>query len=393
MFSSILGTPETWMEASDTVIKLKNKFNEKRRKKKLKKKHKWISELNRMNTEDFATEEFSNFLEKVKLPNNAKLKHRKIHRIATANDPDSDSNYNFGEQKIPQLNYTAELKKFDSCIKNPLVAILPIGKYNKNCFMKNTIIDLDLVTDLNNIFECFATRYGYDILVQTKDNEPVICNCKENELIDPNLCKMFFNENDVLKVLDYVAEIFNGKKYDGLIFITSCHGFEGNIYTSRAKLMQNVAMQQRITNQLSADKRNLPKIFIWDCCQGTNSFYTQKKVIVSNNRDISKKYDYNHIWNQNPSREWSIDNPIHSTYNCLSIYAASFGQEAKFNINKGSYLIYYLTDYLNDRFDHKQQDYLLDLVFLVLEILHIGGKSLPYVSISGWPITQCYLNV
>eukprot|EP01084_Bolivina_argentea_P284904 488411_1 len=77
----------------------------------------------------------------------------------------------------------------------------------------------------------------------------------------------------------------NGR-YDGLVFIISAHGWNANIITSDYQLVTKKDIHRIFTAEYPKT-REIPRVFIYDCCDGHNEFAKAIKKRRNNKTDIT----------------------------------------------------------------------------------------------------------
>ncbi len=274
-------------------------------------------------------------------------------------------------------------------IKNPMVIVIGIGNYNvDNIDINNmderlqdiTFSDLDVHVDLQRLIELFGHlkyavfpdyNYNYNAVTidQTGDsprNEEMLTvglNYKshtklkwtENELID------FLK--DKAKDLEDNIKLNHESSYDGLIVIISCHGLKNHIITSDYQMIEKLAIHRifSINHKLN---RTIPRIFIYDCCDGMDrrdrspSPYTitQQPPFEDDHDEygkcaMGKGYGLSDI-SSNSGSSWTR-NEHNPDFRLCTIYAANAGFMSMMNAKDGSYLIKTLSEKLIMGHDNK----------------------------------------
>ena len=234
-------------------------------------------------------------------------------------------------------------------IKNPMVVLIAIGEYEKDendCdqeLMDSEFQDLPVNIDVGNLVQLFdADAYNYAIHRSHQDNKQFRLKWKEQELIDFLKEKAAFFDSNV-------------DKFDGLMVVISCHGLRDYVCTSDYKLIEKLAIH-RLFSLNYPKVRELPRIFIYDCCDGDNDYgkginsmtdtgkgreikYTKMNLDDTETGDIEmgKNFRAEHIEKQNEAIwERGTKNP---DYLLVEINAANPGFESKMSKTKGSYMI------------------------------------------------------
>ena len=264
-------------------------------------------------------------------------------------------------------------------ISNPMVVLIAIGECNKLCAdseLNEVILDnLDVDVDIDNLLSTFNNHYNYDIYPQCIDRLKNF-EWKQDELID------FLKERaEELEenLNDYLC-------YDGLIVIISCHGSPNNIISSDYKLIEKVAIH-RIFSVNHPLSRTIPRIFIYDCCDGEEerirSRTSSPSILSSNDAEYSsipttdsydtgkagKGYNLKNVTSSSGS-SWT-ENEVNPDFRLCTIFGANPGFQSKMNSKQGSYLIYGLTKKLI-----KNENIFLGEIFDdIQDELHSKGKQ------------------
>ncbi len=162
-----------------------------------------------------------------------------------------------------------KVEKNSVYINNALVILIGIGEYDEkptndevNAYLK----DLDGIDhDIENMVYIFHEELNYDIYPLE------YLNVNNNKDYAP---KLYWTEKELHEFLvdraKYLEEnIYDNKKYDGLIVIISAHGIQGNICSSDYKPFSKLAIH-RIFSSPHPNSREIPRVFIFDCCSGNN---------------------------------------------------------------------------------------------------------------------------
>merc|ERR1711920_586676 len=187
------------------------------------------------------------------------------------------------------VSYKRRFKKIRSAkaikVTNPLVLNLAIGKYDlpqneedNELPGKARMNDLDGIEhDVRNMHMLFGDRLNYDVWPKMMDGDIPIVRWTEETL------KQFFE-----KAARYLSiNIGRGKCFDGLICIISCHGIPRFICTSDYKLYSKVAIHRTLSQYVNL--RGIPRLFLFDCCQGANSIQEANDPAVELQKSASIK--------------------------------------------------------------------------------------------------------
>ena len=203
-------------------------------------------------------------------------------------------------------------------ITNGLCVIVTIGDYqtfDPQTKIKNIPID----KDNENLRQAF-NLFNYNII--------------------PSQPKAYWDEQAILSFLDndVMNELVNDDddelRYDGLIVRISGHGTEHFIVTSDHQYVEKSAIH-RIFGIKSSKIREIPRIFIFDACNG-QATRTEIDTINDSSDDNSKCFRLTDLPNQ---RSWTTKDK-NPDFNLVEIHASNIGFQSKYNQDNGSYLLY-----------------------------------------------------
>eukprot|EP01084_Bolivina_argentea_P261195 441297_1 len=150
-------------------------------------------------------------------------------------------------------------------IKNGCVILICIGEYDdivSDAEIDGYLSNLDNQQDAENMLKLFHDKLNYDVFpynIDTDGNRYFESNWKANDLTE------FLEE----KANYLEANINDGKRYDGLIVIISCHGIDQYICTSEYKKYSKSAIH-RIFSWKHPLTRSIARFFLYDCCAGSH---------------------------------------------------------------------------------------------------------------------------
>ena len=163
-------------------------------------------------------------------------------------------------------------------MRAPLVAMIGISKYSEKCKLgKLTGVEADYVSMKYG----FNTKWGYDMFYYADNDSDdkktnstnyvskhITTRSRKRDLKDKY--KMEWFEDDIDQFNDDIVEILsNDTKYDGLIYIISCHGGEyGSIFDSNGDEYVLEFVYYKFDNATCPQLRNKPKIFFINCQRG-----------------------------------------------------------------------------------------------------------------------------
>eukprot|EP01084_Bolivina_argentea_P005685 10726_1 len=171
-------------------------------------------------------------------------------------------------------------------ITNALVIVIGIADYEEDDNkidipeINGTLPDLDGIDrDIKHMVHLFHDQLNYDIYPST------YLEAIKNEKGNP---KQHWTEKELKDFLTDRAHYLerNIEIYDGLIVIVSGHGIRGNICTSDLKKFSKLAIH-RIFSSAHPKSRNIPRLFVFDCCAGNNQ-QERPTSISDDSHDIAK---------------------------------------------------------------------------------------------------------
>ena len=274
-------------------------------------------------------------------------------------------------------------------ISNAMVISISIGFYDENPIdpeINGYLADLDGVRiDIQNVINLFGTKnLNYDIQpkLYLSQNESTY----KAYWTEPELVNFLQEASNQLEENLTQEELTSKNRYQGLIVIISCHGLGGYILTSDYKKINKAAIH-RIFSVKKPLSRKIPRIFLFDCCSGTNERGCETRVQYNNyasatdaeddllRLDLGKNTEVADI-EEEQSILWfrDEDNP---DYKLVTINAANEGFQSKMRSDTGSYVITALISKLYDNIYHnKNRQFLNEILDEIQEDLHARGKQL-----------------
>eukprot|EP01084_Bolivina_argentea_P022351 41530_1 len=271
-----------------------------------------------------------------------------------------------------------ELEQQEKCtnyIKNPLVLCIGISSYE---YVSNANLETEI--------------YCQNLCGIDRDYENIKTLCKFlNYDIYPQYDKYNWTQDDMITFLNERAQDIgneNKKKYDGILVIISGHGYNKNIITADYQIIDKTAIH-RIFSTNYPCVRLLPRIFIFDCCDGNQerSHYLTADCSDDESDDVetsavkgagdkSKNFGVDDIKIEQYEQEiWKRDqkNP---DWRLSLIHAANEGFQAKMNSVDGSYLIYQFVKRMIANIENKTDElYFGEIIDKIQQYLHDEGKQ------------------
>ena len=295
-------------------------------------------------------------------------------------------------------------------LKNPMVITIGIAFYQrpkpKDAELRETLADLDGIrVDIHNSIGLFRDKLNYRVYPDysngTTDNYKAYWD--QDELVELLEDKANALENN-LQPSENESKEAESSRYDGLIVEISCHGMDNDIITSDYKRISKTAIH-RIFSAKRPAIRNIPRVFIFDCCSGINDRDTDFRSQLEQDEEMEessseeededygkgtkgntsnslqttegetgKQYGVEHI--QQDDVLWARDenNP---DFKLAVINAANEGFQSKMSCETGSYVITTLMEKLGDLAEKPgHKEVLQQVLGQIQEDLHQRGKQL-----------------
>eukprot|EP01084_Bolivina_argentea_P261194 441295_1 len=258
-------------------------------------------------------------------------------------------------------------------IKNACVILICIGEYDNDVSkpeIDGHLNDLDNQQDGENMVKLFHHKLQYDIFPQyDSDSDGRIYfepNWKVNDL------QTFLEER-----ANYLEEnINNGKSYDGLIVVISCHGVNKYICTSDYKKFSKETIN-RIFSWKHPLTRSIPRFFLYDCCSGS---YIQEfdQEDDEQQRTVTGKYGkgVEDIDVDGARRQPWVPGQDNPDYKLAILEASNSGFQAIFDTSFGSYTIKWFYEKCIENLSSGNIKFIHEIVDEMQEELHSDGKQL-----------------
>eukprot|EP01084_Bolivina_argentea_P077608 140819_1 len=259
-------------------------------------------------------------------------------------------------------------------ISNGLVLTICIEHYDidlcdDNCNDINGILpDLNgLSKDADNIKTLFEDVLKYDVFYNNTDNNFVKTIWKKEEI------KVFLEEKS--NFLE--SNIESGRQYDGLIVIVSSHGLPPNFICTSDYAKYSHENIHRIFSWTHPKSRDIPRLFIFDCCAGNRKRRCKKFTLnTSKNPNEKKEQETTDI---NPVI-WDI-NESNPDYRLAICNATNPGFESKMTVKNGSYFIKGFCEQLIYNLKNGNEKFIHEIFDDIQTDLHARGTQLP---VSEW---------
>eukprot|EP01084_Bolivina_argentea_P123873 219506_1 len=276
--------------------------------------------------------------------------------------------------KNEKISKSLSSKKY--VMKNAMVLLIGIGSYDddvdstdeqlENSYLANLDVDLDI----KNLYRLFGDNYlNYTIY--------------PNYNLEEQAVKINWTQAEVINFLTEKASLLENNLpfFDGLIVVISCHGLNDHICTSDYRMIHKTAIH-RIFSVNHTSSREIPRIFIYDCCNGTYQYgkgisvkeIHKSTAEKSETDDQPKSYTTAHI-QQRFSRIWDYNtrNPDHKL---VEIHSSNTDFQAKMNNDIGSYMLYEFVTKVIDDLDNNKNQYIHQIFDDIQNELENRGKQL-----------------
>ena len=288
-----------------------------------------------------------------------------------------------------------ELNLMTTYIQNPLVLCIAIGKYDHMVDGKEVNGYFPNLDAIDNDIKNLVTLFGMDL------NYRIIPNYDINQQI-----KTEWTKKEILNLFQDTAEdldkLVKNNEHDGLIVAISCHGIQDHIITSDYKLINKDTIH-RIFSVDYPSLRDIPGIFVYDCCDGSSdrvssarsSMEQQPPSIESLNAPLLEPLNVPLLLSMSKSVEnereiirkgttvygsdselWFQGEP-NPDYKLVIINSSNRGFVSQMGAKSGSYMIKYLVKKLKENiYNNKNRLFLFQIHHQVQEILHSQGMQL-----------------
>ena len=261
---------------------------------------------------------------------------------------------------------------------------IAIGDYSskpRRAKMSGTLTNLPVAADVENLRN-FAEFLNYEFLT-----------C-EGKLSWTKGEVMRFLEKDVRPKL---FDEYDNARFDGLIVAVSSHGAGNNVISSDYKLINRTDIHRCISDKYP-QIREIPRIFLFDACDGTRDRIMTPKAIQMDTKkcgDSAKNAEdemdghtgsAGTVVNElqldmagiqgTKCTEWSSKHK-NPDYNLVVVHGANEGFVSKMKESTvGSYLTYFFTKSVRMNIEQNQRKGLGEMLKDIQNLLHDKGKQL-----------------
>eukprot|EP01084_Bolivina_argentea_P054548 100035_1 len=267
-------------------------------------------------------------------------------------------------------------------VTNPMIITIGIGDYLNDDIWPGLNVDIDIA----NLAMLFQDELHYQVYPPFSNRRNV---------------KLEWNQKDLILYLFQKAKHFNESNHDGLVVVITGHGIKDYVITSDGKATSKTAIH-RIFSYYYPDKRDTPRLFIFDTCSGEHQKNTdirrQSQEIISitdNDFEESKNDDVDEIdklrrdhtingkvinlefiENLSKSDAWN-QNEHNPDYKLCTVFASNQGYQAKMNTVMGSYLTAeFVKKMITNITVSKNKYFLFNILDEIQAELHSKGKQL-----------------
>jgi len=241
-----------------------------------------------------------------------------------------------------------QLTKNDMPISNPMVVSLALQSYDEDVvnpeFTNGYVEDLDGVKhDILNLTHLFHDCLRYECY-PVFDEYP----------------KLRWSKHDLVNFINVSAEIFaanlydpvtNKQGFDGLFFSISSHGVNQSILTSDYGLVKKKDIYRAFTDKYPA-ARLLPRMFLFDCCDGAKSMAKTIKTRPKKKVEYAKIDD-----DENDGEEW-IAGDENPDWKLAILNSSNLDYQSWLSNDVGSYMIHWFYKRAMERLESGKAVYL-----------------------------------
>eukprot|EP01084_Bolivina_argentea_P316132 547910_1 len=269
-----------------------------------------------------------------------------------------------------QRKLTQQLKLHQQKLKNPLVLFIGVAQYMNEAKNPGTNLQCNnlegIGRDYQNI-KLLCAMFKYNIY--PKDEK---YNWTQIQIIE-------FCENRAKYFSDNRKTDINTNGYDSLLLIHSGHGYKNSIISSDMQLITKVAIH-RIFSVNYPEVRNIPRLYIFDCCSG--NMERGRSIKREHNEsttdvmmELGKNYSVSNIEiTQSDDEIWKRDQ-LNPDYKLSIVHGANDGFQSKLHAIRGSYLIYEFVKRMVENRENHQDKFLGDIIAEIQDFLHDKGKQ------------------
>eukprot|EP01084_Bolivina_argentea_P142655 250599_1 len=265
-----------------------------------------------------------------------------------------------------------KIEKKSLYISKGMVILIGISEYDENIHnneINGYLPNLSGIDeDIKNMVHVFHDKLCYDIYPSEYLDDINKGYAPKQHWTETEL-------NDFLiERAKYLEE--NIEKYDGLIVIMSCHGTLRNICTSDYSNFSKLAIH-RIFSSSHPKSRQIPRLFLFDCCSGDH----QEEKRIDNkddvDKDIAKQIKLEDVAGEGVSGQPWMKGEHNPDYRLAVIEAANPGFQSKLNTKIGSYVIYLFYKKMLENLTNNERKYIHKIFDSIQDELHKRGKQHP----------------
>eukprot|EP01083_Nonionella_stella_P276802 940870_1 len=183
----------------------------------------------------------------------------------------------------------ARLEALTTYIHNPMVIFVGIAVYEErpdDPQVEGHFRDLGGIdVDSRHVTELFGDKLNYDVF--------------------PKQLKVQWTLNEMMEFLKDKADSLESNVntvYDGLLVVLSCHGVTDNVVTSDYQTIKKSAIHRLFTSD-KPENRQIPRLFIYDCCDGADDYEIGTFRCESENESESREVAIAHAVPKSSTKE------------------------------------------------------------------------------------------
>eukprot|EP01084_Bolivina_argentea_P307411 531352_1 len=270
--------------------------------------------------------------------------------------------------------------KFTHYIRNPMIITIGIAFYDDE--VENAGIDANC-----------RNLDGIDVDYANMKTLSKLLNCN----IYPNYEKYDWTQNDMISFLKKCAQTAvdnidtlnenqqNANKqvngFDSILLVISGHGLKNNVITADYQAINKTAIH-RLFSINYPSLREIPRIVLFDCCDGEQERSSRKAGDDSDtddesdiNMDKGKNFDVDNIEiKQYDDEVWKLDQKNPDFFLSL-IHGANEGFQSKICSITGSYLIHKFVTKMILNVEEKKNIFFGEIIDEIQDDLHNAGKQ------------------
>eukprot|EP01083_Nonionella_stella_P295109 1002996_1 len=222
-----------------------------------------------------------------------------------------------------------------------------------------------------------------DLYGISRDYQNIAALCKFfNWQMYPRKEKLEWTQSEMIDFLqERATEASDTNKFDAILAVISGHGYKNGIISSDYQLVSKTAIHRLFSTNYPL-LRELPRIFVFDCCSGNQERSCYPAEYDPNEdeempalKDKGKNFTVDDIKVEQYEKEVWKNDQKNPDYLVSIIHAANEGFQAKMNCIDGSYLIYEFVKRIMDNVENDKNLFLGEIVEGIQQYLHDEGTQ------------------